>query len=89
MTQYAHGLREWPGYTGMFTRNEAPGAMPNGTRVAKTRSEHGDSHPDGSLGTVLGSFREPAVYPDTFYFVEWDAGRGFAVGTLALKLRRA
>jgi hypothetical protein len=80
-------LRNYPGYAGMFTRNEARGAIPNGRRVMKTNSEAGDGTPDGALGTVLGSI----VAPDTmgrlmFYFVEWDRRPRLAAGISGYKI---
>lgn len=39
-----------------FTRNEAPGAIPNGTTVRKTfEEEPGTETAPGTLGTVIGS----------------------------------
>lgn len=35
----------------MLTRQQADGAIPNGTLIVKINSEPGDGHPDGSLGT--------------------------------------
>lgn len=64
--------------------DEAPGALPNGTRVEKINSEPGDAHPDGTQGRVVGSWgplddetkeqlKEKGLPPcDYFYFVEWD-----------------
>jgi hypothetical protein len=43
------------GWHGVFTRQQAKGAIPNGSRIVKTASEKGDSTPYGALGTVLGS----------------------------------
>jgi hypothetical protein len=63
-------LHEHPGYAGMFTRHQMPGAIANGTRIVKTASEPGDANPDGTLGTVLGSVGHPDV--GNAYFVEWD-----------------
>lgn len=70
-------LRTFPGYAGLHTRDEAPGAMPNGTRVRKTATEPKDTHQDGALATVLGSVSEPSV--GVSYFVEWDDDPGKAV----------
>ena len=88
-----------PGYEGLFTRDQADGALPNGTRIVKANSERGDAHPDGSLGTILGSFARP---PDLTgreradwaeikfcYFVEFDAAPRVAIGTLDKKIRPA
>lgn len=53
-------LVDEPGWTGTFTRYQAKGAIPNGTRIVKAVSEPGDGTPDGTLGTVLGSIPSPA-----------------------------
>ena len=56
----------------------------------KVSSEHGDAHPNGSYGTVIGSIgpiqfegREK-VYS---YFVEWDTTNGAPVSVIDVKLR--
>lgn len=64
-------IREFPGYHGLHTRDEAPGAFPNGTRVQKVGSNSGDAHQDGALATVLGSVSDPT--DGLAYFVEWDS----------------
>jgi hypothetical protein len=61
----------YPPYTGFHTRDEAPGAMRNGTRVGKINSTPQDSHQDGALATILGSMRHPEH--GIAYFVEWDS----------------
>lgn len=84
-------FREYPGYKGIHTREQAEGAIKNKSRILKAFSEKGDSHPVGSLGTVLGSFK---VTPDVaeefgapyFYFVEWDSTPGLAVGVVGTKI---
>jgi hypothetical protein len=84
-----------PGYIGVFTRGTAPGAIPNGARIVKVKTEPGDYNPIGALGTVLGSMRPPAevrrLFPDVlyFYFVEWDAMPGTAVGVMSTKIDKA
>jgi hypothetical protein len=80
-----------PGYSGRHTRGQAPGAIPNGARIAKRNSEQGDSQPDGALGRVLGSLKTPTEIKATtgvvyFYFVEWDALPGAAVGVMSTKI---
>lgn len=83
-----------PGYTGGFTRSEAVGAVPNGGRIMKQKSEPGDAHPDGSLGTVLGSVDVVSIDPALarryasrfFYFIEWDAAPRVAVGVAGFKV---
>jgi hypothetical protein len=62
--------RNFPGYSGLHERDEAPGAIPNGTRIRKVKSHPGDSHQDGALATVLGSVHHPAL--GFGYYVEWD-----------------
>lgn len=66
----ALGLREFPGFSGLHTRAQAPGAMPNGTRVEKVASEPGDTHQDGAIARILGSIHHPMV--GYGYFVAWD-----------------
>jgi hypothetical protein len=68
-----------------FTKHQATGALPNGTRIEKTNSEPGDGHQDGATGTVIGSLAAPKDFPlpDRFaYFVAWDEdpGAGLPVG---------
>jgi len=60
----------------LFTRDEAPGAIPNGTFVVKcnTNLAEKDKHPDGAPAHVLGSIG-PIDYMGLKnvygYFVEW------------------
>lgn len=75
-----------PGWFGGFTREQAPGAIPNGTRVVKVRTEPTDTHPIGSLATILGSI---AAKGEVFYFVEWDAHPRIAVGIRSFKIKPA
>lgn len=88
----ALGLSPHPRYVGVFTRGEAPGAIPNGARIVKVIMEAGDSQPVGAGGVVLGSMKPPAElrkqFPDVhyFYFVEWDAMPGVAVGVMSSKI---
>lgn len=77
-------LRIYPGWVGMHTRDEAPGGLPNGTRVRKVRVEAGDTHPIGSTATVLGSLHHPKVGGG--YFVEWDATPRHAVFVISTKI---
>lgn len=44
-----------PDYEGIFTRNQAPGAIENGAYIVKRNSEHGDATQEGESGIVLGS----------------------------------
>ena len=95
-------LRTEPGYAGVFTRHQAPGAIPNGSRVVKIRRDAGDAHAVGTTGVVLGSFgpvgeevarsaraQGIAVDPGEFgYFVEWDPTPRAAVLVRGRKLAR-
>lgn len=82
-----------PGWTGMFTRQQAEGALSNGTRVAKINSENGDGHQDGAEGTILGSIGPAdadiqAEFGAEFaYFVEWDDQPKTAVGITSNRVR--
>lgn len=76
-----------PGYVGAFTRNQAPGAWPNGSKVEKIKTEKGDAHTIGERAVILGSIYEPKVGPHVMYFVEWDRSPGVAIGCIGWKLR--
>jgi hypothetical protein len=82
------GVTEHDGYFGVFTRETYPGALPSGTRVRKTRFDPGDSTPEGSLGTILGSTGHPDMIEKfgPFYFIEWDDKPRVAVGMAGIKL---
>ena len=62
----------------MLRRIEAPGAMPNGTRVTATGVyKDGDGHRPGDLGTIVVSLGPAKILgcDDELhytYFVEWD-----------------
>lgn len=74
-----------PGYAGAFTRHQAKGAYPNGSRVEKVWCEEGDSTPLGTKGIVLGSLiGGPEL--GIAYFIEWDDKPQVAVGTVAKKV---
>lgn len=77
------GIREWPGYVGAFTRDQANGAIPNGTSIVKVFKEEKDAHQIGARGTVLGSFLDNGR---AAYFVEWDSDPGIAVLTIDKKI---
>lgn len=83
------------GYYGIFSKNEAEGAWPNGTRVRKVNSQDGDGHLDGSLGTILGSYKnthktEPKFEDVAYlYWVEWDDMPKVPIGTISTKLEKA
>lgn len=74
----------YPGWAGAHTRDQAPGAIPNGTRVRKLKDDPGDLHPIGSEATVLGSIHHLAV--GYGYFVEWDASPRTAVFVVPWKI---
>lgn len=79
-----------PGWYGMFTRNQAKGAIPNGTKIVKANSEPGDTTTDGTPGIVLGSLRAPdSLGGLLFYFVEWADKPKQPIGTFGLKIRAA
>jgi hypothetical protein len=76
-----------PGWAGVFTRNQAPAAIPNGTRVVKVNSERNDGHANGTNGMVLGSMSHPDVMDGAvLYFVEWDSSPRVAVGCIHWKI---
>lgn len=85
-------IREYPGYVGAHTRNEAVGAFPNGTRIRKCLAEEGDAHPVGVIGSVLGSIAVPETAEELHkispycYFVEWDDQPKKAVFTAGKKI---
>ena len=53
----------------VFTRDQAPVAIPNGTRVVKVCSAPDDAHQDGDPGVVIGSTGSGDAL---IYFVAWD-----------------
>lgn len=68
----AVGIQYYPGFISPFTRDQAPGALPNGTRVVKVKEDDSsDLHSIGEMGTILGSLSHPAV--GIGYFVQWDS----------------
>ena len=81
-----------PGWIGIFTRDQAPGAIPNGTKIVKAVREAGDTHDVGARGTVLGSYKSPGGLPGAlarikyWYFIEWDDNPKAAVGTVDFKV---
>lgn len=79
--------RFFPGYHGLHVRDELPGAMPNGTRVRKVGSKPDDTHPDGALATVLGSWAHPEI--GFGYFVEWDSHPLHAVFVASFRCEEA
>ena len=80
------GISTQEGYIGAFTRHQADGAFPNGTRIRKINSEPNDITRDDEVGTILGSVQGPGL--GFFYFVEWDNKPKVAVGAMAKKVER-
>jgi hypothetical protein len=72
------------GYIGTFSRDQVSGVIPNGTTIRKVKTEDGDAHPVGALGVVLGSIQIPTM--PIFYFIEWEALPGYAVGVIDWKI---
>ena len=77
-------------YFGMFTRDQADGAWPNGTRVIKVKGDPGgdDTTALGVTGTVLGSIMMPEVSRHPFYFIEWDDKPLIAIGVSGWKIEQ-
>lgn len=90
-------IASYPGYVGAFTKEQAEGAIPNGSTVMKARSEDGDTTMDGTIGIVLGSIDGTLIMPDVMektgakfmYWIEWINRPGFAVATADFKIARA
>lgn len=85
------------GWKGVFTRDQAEGAIPNGAVVEKVLEDTpgGDLTPVGTRGTVLGSFDGsvaripgPCGPVKFFYFVEWADKPRIAVGMMDFKIAR-
>lgn len=81
-------IEEHPGYTGVFTRQQAEGAIPNGISIVKVWDEAGDFHKIGDTGTVLGSIYCPIYGVKFFYWVEWDDTPKYAVVVVDKKIGR-
>lgn len=80
------GMRYEPGWVGAFTRQQAVGAIPNGSRVRRAGfREPGDSTPDGTAGTVLGSLYVPEK--GYAYFVEFEDRPKCAVLVIERKIK--
>lgn len=75
---------EEAGWVGGFTREQAEGAIQNGSTIVKVWSERGDTHPVGTKGTVLGSIHHPQL--GYLYFVEWETLPRVAVGVIGEKI---
>lgn len=59
----------------IYSTNEAAGALPNGTLVAKTNSKPEDTHRDGARATVIGSIGPIYIggQPLYGYWVRWES----------------
>lgn len=78
---------ERPGWTGAFTCNSVPGAIPNGRQIVKINEEEGDANPLGTPGVVLGSISHPDVMDGAIcYFVEWATMPRVACAVLHWKI---
>lgn len=85
------------GWIGAFTRDQAEGAIPNGTVIVKCASEDEDGNPNGALGVVLGSIdgmlfdREMCKRFDArfMYWVEWQMRPRAAVAVVDRKIKKA
>ena len=94
------GFVHEPGWNGAFTRAQAPGAIPNGSRVMKSADEPNDGHTIGDMGVVLGSVAVPEearanlvsmgllTHPGSMYlyFIEWDDTPRTAIGIVSAKI---
>lgn len=83
----------------VFIPGEAPGAIPNGSRVVKVWAEKADDHQVGAKATILSSMgpMDAALAAaagrgdldgEYAYFVEWDDLPGIPVFTRGKKLQR-
>lgn len=74
-----------------FTREEARGALRNGTRVEKTEFAPTDGHQIGAKAIILGSLGpiefegNPQLYG---YFVEWDDRPGIPCFITSTRIRQ-
>ncbi len=89
-------MRDWPGYSGKFVRDQALDAIPNGQKVVKINSFPSDLNEDGATGVILGSIDVVRAAPELasrsrcryVYFVEWDASPKVAVGIRDFRIGR-
>lgn len=94
-TQVSGPFVEEEGLMGVFTRDQADGAIPNGSVVEKRHTEPGDMTEDGTKGIVVGSINI-ADHPEHFeeltgtgikpgpgekyvYFVQWESAQVMVV----------
>jgi hypothetical protein len=72
-----------------YTTDQAEGAISNGTKVVKVRSEKGDTNPVGTTGVVIGSMGgQLHGKPIIGYFVFWDHAPGVPVFVADFKIER-
>jgi hypothetical protein len=79
-------LRTEDGWRGVFTREQAPDAIENGTRIVKVKKDPDDARPIGTRGRVLGSIKVGDM--PTGYFIEWDDMKRHAVFCIDWKIER-
>lgn len=63
----------------------ASGALRNGTRIQKIRSDPDDTHKDGDEGAVYGSMH--VLGPIYFYYVKWDDMPHIPVGVASFRIK--
>lgn len=89
----------------VFTREEADGAIPNGTVIRKCDADDDDAHPIGTMGVVIGSLKadprnelskakllemEPRFRDAEYaYFIEWRGDPHKVIGIISPKIERA
>lgn len=76
-----------------YPPGEAPGAIPNGTRIMLVNRQKGDFLPDGWDGTVLASHNveaEPTLTPghDVVYWCEFPHVGGWVPGISGRRIVR-
>jgi hypothetical protein len=81
-----------PPFVVLGITDEAPGALPNGTRIQKTNSGPSDRHQDGDQGTVIGSvgpgiMKEYGPNPHYLYFVVWDDWGKLPIGIADFRIK--
>jgi len=71
-----------------YIPGEAKGAIPNGTKIVKTKFGLGDTHKVGDKGTVISSVGPAKLAGEIiyFYFVEWEDMPGLRVGIASTKI---
>lgn len=63
-----------------YIDEQAPGAIKNGSRITKVKSDIGDSHDVGATGFVIGSIgphSDEKYHNEYGYFVQWDEKKYF------------